>query len=156
MINFIVGILSSITAVLIIYLTRHQFGAALDFVFSRYFPKVSGKYLWTQSYKKQGGSDAYPNQKIYLYLKQIANSVKGYCEVYSGEELKRKYSVKGVISSTRILRITFECVTIAHHDFGVGLFKLNSEGDNFTGDTIALCVTCQRVATVSVDLKKIS
>lgn len=101
-------------------------------------------------------SDAYPKQKIYLYLRQFANSVNGYCDVLSGEELKRKYSVKGTISPTRVLRIAFECRTTDHHDFGVGLFKLDSEGKNFRGYVTTLCVRCQESTTYSAILQKIS
>ena len=154
--GFLIGVLSSIVAALFIYLARNQIGSVLDFVFRRYFPNISGKYLWIQVHGNDGGQDLYPNQKIYLYFKQLANSVQGHCEVYSGEELKRKYFVKGSISPTRILRITFECQTTEHHDFGVGLFKLDTEGKNLLGRTIVLCATCQSTTTTHVTLKKMS
>ena len=153
--QFVVGILSSITGAVLLYLVRFQIGFALNFVFRRYFPNVTGKYLWTSTGSKKDRRDAYPNQKIYLYLKQIANLVKGHSEVFSGDELKRTYSVKGSVSPTRVLRITFESETTAHHDYGVGLFKLDSENKSLQGYTSVLCVICQDTTSFRSSLKKL-
>ncbi len=155
--NFLIGVLSSVSASVIIYLARFKIGLILNLIFHRYFPNVSGKYLWIFDRKKEvrSGSDAYPNQKIYLHLKQIVSSVKGHCEVFSGDELKRNYSVSGSISPTRVLRISFECKTENHHDFGVGLFKLDPDGKNLSGKTTVLCVTCEDTTSTAVDLKKL-
>lgn len=149
--NFLIGFLGSVAAVIFVYSVRYQIGTILNIIFYKYFPNVSGKYLWTSI--EEG--DAYPNQKVYLHLKQFAYFVKGYCEVFSGEELKREYSVKGTISQTRILRITFESKTTEHHDFGVGLFRIDSEGKNLKGYRVTLCVICEDTITVLTVLKKL-
>ena len=155
--DFLIGIIGSLSAAAIIYLARFQIGFILNLIFHRYFPNVSGKYLWksNRSIKGGGGRDAYPNQKIYLHLKQVAGSVKGYCEVFSGDDLKRKYLVKGSISPTRVLRIMFECKTADHHDFGVGLFKLDPNGKHFIGRTSVLCAMCQDTTSLVVYLKRL-
>lgn len=152
---FIIGVLSSVSATVLIYLARFQIGILLNLVFHRFFPNVAGKYVWSNIHDEDGGVDAYPNQKIYLHLKQVANMIKGRCEVFSGEELKKKYSVKGTISQTRILRLAFECERTEHHDFGVGLFRLDSEGTFFKGYTSSLCVMCQATTTCRTCLRKV-
>lgn len=156
--DFLIGVISSITATVIVFFGRYQIGFVLNLIFHRYFPNVSGRYLWKfdRTKKGGGGSDAYPKQKIYLHLQQVVGSLKGYADVFSGDDLKRTYVVKGSISPTRVLRITFESKTTDHHDFGVGLFKLDSDGKNFHGHTTVLCTICQDTTSSVVDLMKLN
>ena len=154
--ELLVGVMSSLSAALILYFGRFQLVAALNFIFRRHFPNIAGKYLWTLHHGKNGGEDAYPRQKIYLYLRQTANQVTGHCEVFSGEELKRKYSVDGTISPTRVLRINFESETTEHHDLGVGLSKLDSDSRTLKGYTSMLCVRCESTSSTPTSLQKIA
>ncbi|MHB8105778.1 MAG: hypothetical protein ACYDG5_09650 [Dehalococcoidales bacterium] len=152
---FFIGVLSSIVAAFIIYLVRYQIGSLLNFIFFKYFPNVSGKYLWINIRVPGDALDAYPNEKTYLYFKQTANNIKGYGEVFTGEKLLDRYSIRGKISTTRVLRFTCECSTTDHHDIGAGVFKLDAEGKYFKGIYIALCVKCENTTSCHVKLQKV-
>ena len=154
--GFIIGVASSLFAVFLIYLVRNQLGIILNLVFKRYFPNVSGKYLCTLMSDNVDAFDTYPNQKEYMFIKQISNKIYGHIDTYSGEELKEKCLIHGVISVTRILRISYESKTTDHHELGVGIFKLDTEGKNFEGYVVGLCSICQKLTTAHAKLVKLT
>ncbi len=156
MTNFFIGVGGSLVAAFLIFLARYQLGSLLNFVFSNYYPKVSGKYLWVDIPEPGDAHDAYPDEKTYLYLKQAVNSIKGYGKVFSGEEFMAEYSIRGKLSVTRILTIACESATTEHHDVGAGVFKLHSDGKSFTGIYVTLCATCQNTTSCHVKLERLS
>ena len=153
--SLLIGVASSLIAATAVYLARHQFANLLNLALRRYFPPISGKYLWERCWEPGSSVDAYPDQRVYLHLTQLAGRVNGYSEVYSGEKLMSRYEVWGTISTTRVLCIRSECKTKGHHNYSVGIFKLDGNGEKFTGHSATLCVSCQDTTSSVITLTRI-
>lgn len=149
---FFLGVISSVVAAAICYSCRYAIGPAINMIFFRMYPDVSGRYLCQGDKSRR---DPFPNQREVLILRQFANRLSGYAETYSGEELKGRSAVHGRVTQTRIIVLWSESVTPGHHNYGAGVFRLNPMGTEAIGDDTSLCITCGDVTTMRTKLTKL-
>jgi len=184
MLNFILGILSSIVAVIILFFLRYNFGFIISFIFYKLYPNISGEYNYyaynrrralSEKEKNTEGSDhlyTKPGEKlshqellewlkdkdkkphIIIKLKQFAYKISG--EVYCIQEDKIKHleKINGKITPSRVLVLNSETIDGEHHNFGTYLLNLTNDLSIIRGTRSGLCVQCGDATSDYVLLEK--
>ena len=148
--SFVYGVLSSITAAIIIIIFKNQIANIVNLLFLKVYPKVKGKYkiefLENRVDKKQ---------KDIITFHQFGNKIWGINETFENYKLVDQDKIKGKVTASRIVTFEFESISENHHNFGTGIFRISSTNVEMSGYITCLCVQCQDTTSIKVKLVKV-
>lgn len=177
--TFILGVLSSILASILIYVLRYQFAFLVNMIFFMIYPKVSGKYnVYTFDKKKKtrkkqkaekedflrsdAGDEALlkflkKGEKNYdkMQIRQFAFSVTGEISTTKKGEVVNVEKFKGKVTPNGVLILNTELDDDGHHSYGTYLFTLNHNFNIIRGIRSFLCIGCGNADYKYILLEKI-
>ena len=86
--EFLLGVVSSLVATFLIYISRHVWQKWWHLLLSRNYPDVSGKYKLIEIVNPVLTTPWYPDEKVFCKIKQFGNALTGTLEIFSGDEKK--------------------------------------------------------------------
>lgn len=149
-VDFLLGVLSSIVAAFILYLFRSNIFIILNVFFSKLYPNVNGSWRVYLPKEVQGNE----NQREILQLKQFGSKINGKLHVIVDDEINGELNVFGKISASRILTLGFESPSADHNIHGAYLLKLSTNAQEMTGQFTTICNCCEDSFATHVNLSK--
>jgi hypothetical protein len=151
LITLVLGILSSLLAMVLAYVFRNSIIFFFTNIIIRVFPNISGEY--DLLYEK--GSPNY-GLKTIINIKQITNILNGSLKEYDDDKLNINAKISGSITASRIIKLNFESFDKEHHNHGTLLMKLSPNSKSMIGMMSFICDTCEKIWAEKIELKKIS
>ncbi|HYF81861.1 MAG TPA: hypothetical protein VEB00_02375 [Clostridia bacterium] len=135
--DFLLGVMSSIVAAIIIYIFKSQLQNLANLVLFRVYPNISGK--WQVIYN----NEVSPEDKEFMELTQFGSRVKGACRTYNDEKLISEDKVVGKITPSGIFQFEWESRSQEHHQYGSALLRVSNYKNKMTGFFITICCVCE-------------
>jgi hypothetical protein len=151
MLNFIIGVLSSLVAVVLAWIFANFIFPEIKRRLFSDCPYIAGYYeLVKMDYEDSKKEDEKASHKRML-IRQVGSKVWGY--LYD-ESHQSKSRLKGQITGSRILDFTYEPENKNIHDYGTGMLKLSYDGNKLTGYVSFLCNHCEKITSSPVEMRK--
>ncbi len=139
--SFILGVMSSIAAVVIVYLAKNQVHHVINLIFFRVYPKVSGK--WQINHLVKDIESSVTTRDI-MELSQFGSRIKGTNRTYDGDRVVVEDAITGQITATGLFQFTWESKSDEHHDYGSAFVRVSTQKQEMEGYVTTICSKCER------------
>lgn len=145
--NFIVGVGSSLAAVLFIWVLQSFIFPEIRRRLFTDIPYIAGEYnLIKMSFENPGNFDSKARPKK-VKISQWGSKVKGHIWL---EGSRDRSKLNGIVSGNRILYFTFEPENRNINDFGTGVLRLEFDWKKFHCALTYLCACCEDITPTKV------
>jgi len=149
--NFLLGVLSSIVAVVVIYIIKSYFYDIIDLVFFKVYPNIKGtwKIIHLNNNNSEGmcrdstNTTNYDDMKDIMTIKQIGSHVSAINKTYQGDKLLFEDKIKGSVTPSRLFMFTYECKTVEHHNIGSAFVRISNMKNEMHGYLTTICGECE-------------
>jgi hypothetical protein len=153
--NFIVAVIASILATIIVILSR-KFWVNIWFnYFRKIYPNITGCYeIILGDIKRQ--KPWFPNERAILDLKQFGKSIRGKYKFYSGSDLKLVFDIKGFTTTDKTVVLNYFNSDSRIKGAGALVMKIVGVKMELAGNTVYVCSDCEAVHIYPFKLKKVN
>lgn len=153
--NFIVGVLASILATIIVFLSRKFWLNVWYNYFRKIYANISGSYeIVLGNIKNQ--KPWFPNERGIIELNQFGKTIKGKYKFYSGSDLKIIFDIRGFITTDKIVVLNYLNPDSNVKGAGALVMKIVGVKKELAGSTVYVCSDCEAVHYYPFQLKKIN
>lgn len=148
--EIVIGVITSLIAALIIYLSRSFIIDLAAWLFSQTYPNISGRYRLHALEQNADSED-----EVIVDIKQIAHRISGKIIQYNRGVEKITDLIVGSVSPSRIVKFYYESPDRSHHSHGAALLRILPNGKNLKGHMVFICDCCEESGEEKIVLERV-
>ena len=153
--QFVLGVVTSLCATLLVYVTRNFWVKYWHLLFAKIYPDVSGEYEVIITYREdQDYSDIFQGETTVLFIDQFGKTLSGKVEVRSNTKVMQVYKLNGFVTAHANIVITYENTSASVRGVGAYVLSMNGVENTLDGHVSFICSNCNEVHEYAIRLKK--
>lgn len=156
MIEFFLGVFSSLLATFVILITRRTWEQWYHIILYKNYPRVSGEYKIKEKIHNKISTAWYPEEKQTIILKQYGKMLRGYFNVKDGDTLKHAFPLRGTVATDRSLLLSYESDNPKYTLKGAILVRFEGLNKEMNGKHIFICLRCEKIHEFDISLKMVN